>query len=305
MSNRLGLCRTHRWLPILAAAMMLFPAVRAQAGVWRNVALELQRAGFDLQGQRNVYGNGADVRLVTNFNRSFDFGSAELVLSGPLSIEASTTSRGLDTLDFTIQTALTRDLNPQPLQYVWTADAGGQRTQVSGDVIVDGGLSIDGLGFYSLNFDMSSRQATEQDGRVADGNSSADFDIGPVDLRGNIFIDLVAAILDPILTGAGLDNPLTGLTGADQLAKLIDAQQLQLPSSQSDLGLLSHRIINPGVSETVVASLLGLDRSGLSSTESSRNAAVPEPLSAALMLAGATTLLAGRRRRRQGREASL
>lgn len=303
--------RRGGWLPacVLAMAGLGLPAA-ASAKVFGDVLDALAFAGFDLQGQPNILGDGANIRLVTQFqNRTFDAGLAELTLNGPFSIEVSTTDRVVSTFDVSIQTALTRELTPQPLAYDFLVDVGGQRTRVNGDLIMDMDFSMNGFGYYRMNLDYSSRQTTQTEGHF--GNEvdiTNDFDIGPIDIRGNLFADLLALITDPIFEGSGAQNPFEAFSGRNELLKAIADAEIEADSAiaagetpgdaYARIAALT-AIEQMFTVENLLGSLLNSPQPGLVSGSA---AYVPEPSTMLLLLCGGSVVVfRGGRRMIRGR----
>jgi hypothetical protein len=295
---------------LLAIIGLGLPAT-AQAKVFGDVLDALAFAGFDLQGQTNILGDGANIRLVNLFqNQTFDAGLAELTLNGPFSIEISTTDRIMSTFDVSIQTALTRELTPQPLTYDFLVDVGGQRTRVNGDLLMDMDFSVNGFGYYRMNMAYSSRQTTTTEGHFGDEvNITNDFDIGPIDIRGNLFADLLALITDPLFEGSGTENPFEAFSGRNELLKAIAEAELEADSaiaSGESSGDAYARLAALTAMEQMftVENLLGSLLNGSQPSPAGGSAAfVPEPSTMLLLLCGGGVIVfrGGRRMVRRRR----
>ena len=200
-------------------AMMLSVAVPAQGQVFKEIAIGLAEAGFNFQGDRNFLSGGADLTVSRTFNNeTLDFGATELTLQGTPRFQLSTGGRGLEVLDISLNTA------GNPLNYTLVTDTGSQLTTINGSFLLDATASINSFGFYDLDLNVSSRQTINQDGRFGVELTDEDFDIGPIDLRGNIFADLLASATDPIFDAMGVDNIFAQFSGAAQFEAKVSAQ---------------------------------------------------------------------------------
>ena len=213
VSRRLG--------SLLAVLCVLLSPVTTQADLWENVAIGLDYAGFDFRGQTNPLSGGAAFGVNNRFDGTpLDFGSGSIALQGPISMEFATGGRGLSNLDISFQTAMSNADPPEPLAYSVVFDAGGQETNVFGTVYLDGNFSINGFGFYDLHLDYSSRQTIAGEGRFDNDTQTNDFDLGPIDISGNIFADILAMIFEPLF--GDNPSPFDSFSGRAKLAKLLD-----------------------------------------------------------------------------------
>lgn len=210
---------------LLAIALMGLHGTSARGDLWEGVATGLGAAGFDIRGGHNVLSGGTDI-LVTNtfFGETFDFGALELTLNGPISLDFSTGDRILHDLDIALTTAASSEQNATPLSYELTYDVGGQQTSITGTLLVDGAISVNRFGWYEVGLDYSSRQTVVNDGRFDTGTSDFDLDVGPINVRGNIFADMLAAVTDPFFDAAGIPNLFASFSGRVQLQQVIDNQ---------------------------------------------------------------------------------
>lgn len=208
---------------LLTTGLLLGPIATARGDLFRDVAFGLGFAGFNIQGDRNILSGGADFLVNRNFvGNTLDFGSGDLTLAGPISFSASTGGRFLDTLDLSFRTAINANAPAAPLNYVLNLDSGSQSTQVSGTLFIDGNFSINGFGFYDFDLQYSSRQNVGNDGRITDTDAQFDADVGPINISGNIFADMFAAVTTPLFAAAGSSNPFASFSGS---AKLNDSLQ--------------------------------------------------------------------------------
>jgi len=206
-------------------AVLTWGGGSALAGVWNGVATGLGAAGFDIRGGHNVLSGGSDVLVTNTFQgQKFDFGALELTLNGPLSLDFSTGGRLLPGVDVALTTAASSDVNATPLSYNLNFDVGGQQTSITGTLLIDGAVSLNRLGWYELNIDTSSRQTVVNDGRFDNGQKNFDFDVGPINVRGNIFADMLAAVTDPFFKAANTENIFAGFSGQARLKEVLTAR---------------------------------------------------------------------------------
>ena len=204
-----------KWCPLVCCALLACPAVMpvsaARAEVFDDVLVGLDFAGFQFAGQRNPLSGGATITTTRNFaNTVLDFGASDLTLTGPVTASFTTGGRGLRTLDF----ALNVGAPGNPLFYTYVSDIGANEVRIDGSTVfaVDG--SINQFGWYDLRFQFSSRQEASSEGRFANTDGTiTDFDIGPIDISGNLFADLLANITDPLFEAGGYENIFASFSG--------------------------------------------------------------------------------------------
>ncbi len=287
-------CHTRKiWLIVTLAA--LTAAAPARADLFRDVGLGLAYAGFNVEGRRNPLSAGADVLINNSFiGESFNFGIGELRMQGPVSLQVSAGRRWVDTLDVSLSTALSRDLTPVPLVYSLTADVGGQETAITGSVLLDADLSINGFGFYELNVDYSSRQTVDREGRFSNSTDNYDFDFGPIVVEGNIYADILAVLTAPFFEVTGIFNPFLSFSGREQLKQAMDAS-LAAMQAQLAAGAQADPLVFPA---TITGPLpLGQSAAAPGALPVAGGAIVPEPAVVVLMLLGIPLLLFRRMRR--------
>lgn len=198
-----------RWGCMLVAVLAALPV---HADTIHNIATGLDYAGFDARGSRNPLSGGIDLLINRQFNGNvFDFGAPELALQGPVSLQVSTGGRVIPGIDVSLTTALNDRSQAVPLNYNYSSGMGAQSTTVTGSMLVDASFSMNALGFYDLNITSSSRNTVTRDG-VASSSNNVDSDIGPLSVSGNIFIDALAAVTDPLFEQSGAPNPFSALS---------------------------------------------------------------------------------------------
>lgn len=286
--------RTARLILCLAVAMLV--ADTAEAGVFRDTVRGLRLAGFNFAGERNPVSGGADFQLSRSFNNeTLDFGGTELTLTGPIVLTVSTGGRVVPVLDISVSTA------GQPFSYLLDADVGGQSVLIDGNFLLDATGSMNTFGWYDFQFEYSVRETISQDGRFSDEEEFVEFDIGPIDVSGNIFADFLAALFDPIFQGTGTDNIFASFSGRLQAQeeltrRLADARAEAFGFSEFATLSASQMI------EEIEAGALDLAAPFAASSLAPGDgtvspSVVPDPPTLLLLLAGLPLLKARRRRR--------
>ncbi|MGB0717333.1 MAG: PEP-CTERM sorting domain-containing protein [Phycisphaerae bacterium] len=278
--------RVTWWWLSLCVVFLVAPAV--QADVFRDIRRGLTFAGFSTTGSRDYIGDGYSINAVTVFpNTPIDIGIADFSISGPLSMEVYAGGRVLPTVKLRFQTALDSNDIPQPLTYALSFDAGGQQSDLTGSLLVDGEFSFNRFGFYDLELAYSSRQTIDRDGSVADDTLESDFDIGPLRIRGNVVADVLAALATPLLGSDPDANPFIQFSGQSQLKEIMAAEQEEMIARMADgvdvAGEAAFPLAEPG--------LLAVSDAATGEGGS----AVPEPAALLLLLLGVPFALRNRR----------
>jgi hypothetical protein len=278
-------------------AVALGAAHTAQAGLFKNTVRALELAGFQFIGEKNPLSGGAELQVVRNFtNDTLDFGATELTLNGPLQLTFETGGRGLEVLDFSLSTV------NQPFSYTLISDVGGQATQVDGNFLLNATGSMNSFGWYDFEFEYSVRETITQDGRFADGEEFVDFDIGPIDVSGNIFADMLAVLLDPVFQVLGTENIFTSFSGRYQAMDELNRRMTD--AGLTNVGLKSFREFSGTASladlglgrGTASASMVDAGRPDLGDGRMGPSY-VPDPSTLLLLAAGVPALHVLRRRR--------
>ncbi len=294
----------------------------ARAGFWENLSSALSfvanprgdgaRTGFYvvsyeplMDGWRVDWGRSFGPDAIGRPN-SLDFGPVDLTFnSGSLRWSAQFNRRLLPGADFDLFT-------PAPLDYTLTLNTGFQNATVEGQIDIASAGHINMLGFYDFELDVSNRGDFEIDGFFSEDDGDINFDIGPINVSGNIFADVLAAVTDPFFTAAGVDNPFTQFSQRATKQALYDATADALRERLAAGEILSDQEIESLIDATVLSAVLGGVEPDMSLLEtalmrdSEQVAAdkglvatggdiVPEPATVALL---AAPLLARRWRRR-------
>jgi hypothetical protein len=211
---------------------------------------------------------------------------------------------------------------PTPVNYTVSFNAGVQDFEWTGNAFIDMGGRVNALGFYDFDLRMTNVGNYEADGILLHDEQVTDFDVGPINVSGNLLFDAVAGLLQAdgtpgdavpprIFSGAAqkevtLDELLAQLEAGEALGdgemQFIAQQMFTAAFIADPLGVLLNGLPSqvPGFEElTLSMSAPPQDRGDQGSWGEFE--AVPEPGTLGLLAAAAGTLLAarpfGRRRR--------
>lgn len=181
-----------------------------------------------------------------------------------------------------------------PVQYNIQTFLGPEIVNLNGQMLLNSSGSINGLGFYRVQL-TASNTGTMQTSGVADNRTQdTSFDIGPVNLSGNIFADMAIAGLKGIGSQLGINTDLLPAGPAaktrtpDEIARAIaDGQTVTAPELQA---LLAAHMADPeGVP-------LPSDGTAAAANTAPGVLPVPEPGTLTLLIAGVFGLLSRSRR---------
>jgi hypothetical protein len=236
---------------------------RARAGLfeelYRGLDLLATPLGFPVQavpggGLRNGNRFGR-LRIVPNeagqgyrmeFDRTFGIdqnGRPEILDVGVGELELAGTVQG--TMDYTNRGLLiaSGSLISNGLNYSLRFESGLQDAELTGTLAINDNFEINQFGFYEVRVEVQNNNSTlTLDGVLAETSDDTAFDIGPIDVQGNIFYDMLLAALttfgvdttelEAVFPRSGIDriddeiaNALRGsvdaLTGGAETAKRI------------------------------------------------------------------------------------
>ncbi len=212
-----------------------------------------------------------------------DLGMYELQLAGAVQSTLSYTNRGWLIGNGTF---LANNLN-----YSLRTKSGLQDVELFGRLNSSTSLEIDEFGFYRLNMDIgNSNSQLRVDGVLIEGSDSTNWDIGPINIKGNIYFDLIVALLGTL----GADTTaLEQLFPYSPIDRIVDEIQSQLfpPSLIADLSVLAAGETAPlsGLETATVPDL------GLAARDPATASLVPEPGTLLLFCLGAVFLRARQR----------
>jgi hypothetical protein len=211
------------------------------------------------------------------------------------------------------------NFSTEPLRYRATFNTGIQDFEWAGNMLIDTDGRINALGFYDFTLRLTNVGSATADGVALQNEEITDFDVGPINVSGNIGLDIISGLLQASgLTPAAAPTRIA--SGAAQREKSVEEllaqleagegltdeeaqfliQQMFITAFQSDpLGFILNGI--PDEVPGFEALTLGLTADGPGPSPNAVAAAVPEPgtmLLVALGLALPAMLRPGHRRRR-------
>lgn len=303
-------------LAVTAIIAVACPVQTARGdGIGQSLLLLLDDFGFQFSGSGSSVRQGFTVTMSRQFNNDeFDFGMVSLALNGPLTFQFEAAQRLGPSAEFAVSTF------NQPLSYNFTINTGAQDFTAIGAMLINSSSEINMFGFYDYNLFVSNRGTFETDGFLLVDSGTLDFDIGPIDASGNIFVDALAVVTEPFWVAINQPNPLAKISGRATKEAAIDGLIDGIEKKvEADLAL-TDADMQALIDATVIASVLGLDVPDLSFLEAANleelttttaedgsvvfgdnpNAliAVPEP-GVALLIIGPTLVWMGRRRWRR------
>lgn len=213
----------------------------ARADVWSDFYQGLQYAatptggplvsssdGTRINGQRN-----GRVRIVPNqlgkgwsvqFDRGFGLdsrGRPEIFNAGPASLQLAGSVQS--TLGYTARGFMigNADTTISNLQYDLKTKTGAEDLRVQGTLNGTGSTQINQFGFYTISLDVANTNSeVSVNGVALDNTQTGDFDIGPINIQGNVFFDAFVALLK----SAGADTTqLEKLMPGSPISRITDA----------------------------------------------------------------------------------
>jgi len=289
-----------RWVAVFATVVTFGAATSpARANFFRDVARSLQYAGFTVQGQRNILTDGAVVNISQQFfGQPLNFGQTELIPRGQLGAQVGWDRRPIPALQFFM------DTGNSPLNYQLRRNFGMQDFLATGELQLSIGTEINALGFYDTIVDISNTGTFETEGLFGENDGHMDFDVGPIDISGNVVTDVLAAVFDAVAPGEA--NPFREFSlrstrerngiDSEEIAEIEAALVAGEEITEHQASLLA--------TDSVIQSLFGLgdpEDGAIQFTDATSPDAAgvpmttPEPVTALLVVAG-LAYIAGRRR---------
>ncbi len=286
----------------------------ARAGMFDDVVEGLQFAGFVLDSTHVDKSNTSMLVAAHNFQgNTIDLGDFDFALAGPVSLLVEAGGRGIPEVGITLSTGLL-SINPnqvatvaaaQPLVYTFGFDAGTNNTQIVGNMAFDLRAKINRFGSYDFRFMTANRQTTTVDGRFEEFPiTSGDFDIGPIDIEGNIFADMLATLADPFFDAAGIENVFAQFSGRTfreaKARETVDSLRAKVESG----GTLTEDELSTLTAMKLISDVLGDELPSLefvtdglpASGTFDGTSTIPEPATGLLLASGLGLLLRHRRR---------
>lgn len=251
-----------------------------------------------LRIEHNRAGRGYELQLDRTFGPDSG-GRPEVLDLGPYELELNGTTTA--TMSYTRGGFVKRrgfytgnlDFAANNLQYALRAKSGFQDVELVGRLNATGASEVNMLGFYTVSLNVSNTDSELRlDGSLVEDEIDTDYDIGPINVRGNIFVDALSGILQ----GAGVDttaldelfpkSPINNIT--DALIAQFDKQTQTAGLSISDVSVST----STALADDVIAGTI----SEQATAAAAQPQVVPEPSTVTLLVLGGATLLLSRRR---------
>lgn len=130
-------------------------------------------------------------------------------------VQQRTVQRSVDVLSGTSEVTVA------PINYNITVNTGIQDFTVDGNIFMDTRGRINALGFYDLRMRVTNNGTYNADGVLITDEQNLDFDVGPINVSGNIVADVAAGVLQQV--GRTLDAvPPRVASGAAQKDKTLE-----------------------------------------------------------------------------------
>lgn len=178
----------------------------------RGYALEFDRSfGADTRGRPEV----------------LDLGGYELQLNGAMQATAGFTRRGFLVGNY--------DFAANNLGYRLSDKTGLQDYELSGVLNVNQSVEVNQFGFYTLRMNVSNSNSTlTQDGVIIRNSEDISFDVGPINVEGNIYFDALLAVLGAV----GVDtSQLAALSPKSPIDRIADELQAQFQNAARVAGV--------------------------------------------------------------------
>lgn len=208
---------------------------------------------------------------------------------------------------FTDVFAGTSAVQAAPLRYDITLNTGVQDFQWFGNILLDTSGRINALGFYDFQLRLTNVGTFTADGMLVGDQQDTDFDLGPINVSGNVVFDLLAAVAASV-AGPDAAMPLRAGSAAAQRDKSIDeilarANAGETLSEEEVQTLVNHVLVLAILQDPLTSLTTGIPaeqtlgdaiRISLTPADPSdiagQTAAVPEPGTLGLLAAAAAVL---------------
>lgn len=172
--------------------------------IGRGYSLEFDRSfGVDSRGRPEV----------------LDLGAFELELSGATQATFGYTKRG-----FLIGNA---DIAASNINYTLRSKTGAQDAELSGTFNALGSLELNQFGFYTLDLNVANSDSLFYlDGVLVSDDASTDYDIGPITVKGNIFLDAFVMLMNTLGLDTTALEQLMPKSGIDTITDIINEDLL-------------------------------------------------------------------------------
>jgi hypothetical protein len=281
----------------VAATPLGYPILRSSDGTAFNGARS---------GRLRIVPNGVGPGYELQFDRSFGVdsrgrpetlhlgGLGDLTLSGATQMTLGYNGKKFRTIS--------GDVNVNSLAYDLKTKIGVQDAELTGTLSAANTFYVNPLGFYDLTLQVSNTNSTlKLDGVVVRDSDPTNFDVGPISIKGNLYVDGAASLLKQMgVDTSGIDqlfpeSPIDQINAAIAAStQSTDAAANATASSKNLASLLLQTVL--GHDETAGTQLMqslaaGATISGSSDAGTTVLTAIPEPGTLLLLAAGSAAAL--------------
>jgi hypothetical protein len=213
------------------------------------------------------------------------------------------------------------NFSPSPLNYTVTLNTGFQDYEWTGNALINAQGNLNALGFYDFQMRFTNVGNYTADGVLVKDEQVTDFDLGPIDVSGNVLMDAIASIWQSTGATEAATIPRI-LDDSSQKDKKLDSLLTSLRAgetlSDDDMQYIAQRMVEAAfradplgfIQNGLPSEVPGFEGFSMSLTQTEADAslstvtAVPEPGTLALVASAAAAAAAARRwRRRRGSRA--
>ena len=219
------------WISVVTLAVVGVPAAPVRGEFYQKVIRGLELFGYRFQAEPNLLGNGWDLTASAVYNnREFNLGVASMTLDGTVLARGGFTRRGLPGGHFSLTTG------GSPLDYAAAFRTGVQDLTVNGSVLMNIDMEIGLLGFYDQTIQVSNRATIGSSGLMGDSAQPLDYDLGPVKISGNMYLDALAAVAQPWFDLTNTENPFNKFSTRNartvSMSKTVDELRARIEAGQ-------------------------------------------------------------------------
>jgi len=156
------------------------------------------------------------------------------------------------------------NFSPAPIAYTVTLNTGVQDFEWSGNVLVDSSGRLNALGFYDIEVRFTNVASYTADGVLVHDEQVTDFDLGPIDLSGNIAFDMVAGLMQSIGATVSAVGPRV-FSGAAQRDKVVDELLAKLEAGGALTGEEMQVLLQYAIESAYRSDPIGMALNGLPS----------------------------------------
>jgi len=157
---------------------------------------------------------------------------------------------------------------PAPITYNITVNTGVQDFTVNGDILMSSAGRMNALGFYDLQMRITNNGTYNADGVFLTDEQNLDFDVGPINVSGNLAMDALAAVIHQTGNVLGAVPPRVA-SGAAQKEITLDEVIAKMEAGEQLTQEETQILVRESLMSAVLTDPLGTLVNGLPSGETS------------------------------------